>query len=483
MKRITAILCATLCFVSACKKEEKPSIITESVPPTDVVYEEVLSSSTSISIAWNSDAAISNGAVAFMVELVTNPKDESAEYERKVKTYEPRPCNTCVFQNLPSYSRYYVRVKALYEDSESEWAYLGSPSVVETGTGIIEGSDTRRTREPVARVIDSTAGSLTFEWSVSEFCRKELDRERDYTVSLFSDNECKNLLVSWNLPASENIFQGSLAGYVYVLGFPAFKFTGLEPDTDYWFKVADGNGLESEVVCGRTEVSRVKTINAAEKVSEGEYALYEDFEEFIWGGDAGSGAAGYSSLMRSVLSEFVKAGGVNPVDTPEKFFVCNQNNECSLYGAIPQLIPATRLKDWGWMGGAENIICRSGSLRIGNSGNGEIVTPVLSNLKGKAAIQIDFDARDFYVRESRKVKIEVLSNTGIDSSSQISVQPGDRRLVTLLQLNGGYDFQHYTITAYNVYPGDRIGFTGNDGSGSALGRFYIDNISIKVVSY
>lgn len=483
MKKTFAFaICAAVLF-AGCLKQDPDVAVHDIVPPTDLVYDEVLSSSTAISIAWSSDEAVRNDALRFVAELVSSPESAEADFSRTIKTYEPRPCNTCCFTGIPEFGRYYARVKAVYEDGESEWAYFGEPSVIEAGTGRIESRDTRRVREPEARLKEATAGSLTFEWSVTGFERMKIDREADYVVSLYRNEACNDLLVSWDLPAKGKYFQGSEAGYVYVLDFPAFKFTGLDPETTYWFKVECPDGLSGAPVSAKTEKSKV-VIPGNDVVAEGEYALYEDFEELIWGGDASSGAACYSSLMRSVVSSFIKAAGVNPVNTGEKFFVCNENNEGSLYGAIPQLLPSTRLDRWGRSGNEDEINFRSGCLKIGRSSNGCLVTPELTNLKQNATVILEFDARDYYVRESRSLQIDVLRGASFNPDSHIVSAPASaRRKVTVLQLEGGYEFNHYSITIRNVKPGDRISFTGVKDNVSSLSRFFIDNISVKVQSY
>lgn len=452
--------------------------------PKDIVYDEVLSTSTAISLAWSAEEAQNADAWYILVELVESPDAETPAYSRKIKTYEPRPCNACCFTSLPEFGRYYVRIKAVYENGSSEWTYFGEPSVIEAGFGRIESKDTRRVREPQVRLKYASSGALTAEWSVTGFERKQIDREQDYKVFLYKDEQCTNLEVAWELNVADNIFIGSEAGYVYELDYPAFKFTGLEPATPYWFKVECGD-LVSEAVKFTTEPSMV--VVPETPVEEGEIAFYEDFEELIWGGDANSGAACYNSLLRYVKDNFVKAEGYNPVGTEDNFFVCNQNNEIRLYDCSFDLIRSTRLKDWGRLsvGGKNNeVVFRSGSLRVGDSSCGSIATPALTNLKKNATIELEFDARNYYIRESRAVRIEIIGNSNFNEGDfTLTAGSADRRTVSDLSLNAGYKFQHYKMTIYNVSPGSRIAFTGIKDKLSSTSRFYLDNVSVKVLKY
>ena len=343
----------TLCFVLAsllsCSKEG-PSVPSENtgVMPQNIVYDEVLSSSSSISVIWDKDAAFNAGAVAFTVQLVKDPTADEAVFSHRIKTYEPRPCDTYCFCNLKQYERFYVRVRAEYATGVSDWTYLGSPTVIETGTGPIGGSINLYTA-PQARLRAATSGSLAFEWSVTGYEYMELDLKRNYKVALFRDASCTDLLVSWMLRTSDNVFEGLEAGYWFEKDFPAFLFTGLETDRDYWFQVSDVTDGErvSETVKARTQVSKVAVSQTLSPATVGTYALYEDFEELIWGGGGFFRAAAYSSLMRYTANTFVKANGENPVNGPELFFPCGQNNEYELFSSMSAPVSHTRLKDWG----------------------------------------------------------------------------------------------------------------------------------------
>ena len=290
----------------------------------------------------------------------------------------------------------------------------------------------------------------------------------DFMV-LYSDSSCSNLIVSWVLNASEGVFQGVPAGAYYDPDFPAFLFTGLTPSTDYWVKVSDITGavMSSGPVKVSTVASKV-VVPGASPVAAGEYALYEDFEELIWGGGASAGAAAYNSLMRAVFGHMSKATGDNPVETPEKFFVCNQNNEFEFFQCMPSLAADTRLKDWSERvidGNPGQVLAQSGSIKLGaGSKKAEIVSPALVNLQGAAKVEIGFDARNYYVRESRDIYIDII---GTDSAVRATYP---------MQLEGGYRLKPYSLTVNPLLPGEKIGIRGD-------GRMSLDNVYVKVLSY
>lgn len=456
MKRISYIPLALFLLACACGKEEAGIDSSVILPPSNVVYDEVLSSPNSISIIWNTDAALDEGATAFTVQLVKDPASEDAFASRRIKSYEPRPCNTFCFTGLETWSRYFVRVRAEYETGVSEWVYLGNPTVVETGTGPVEGS-VDYIFAPVLLQKEASSGSVAVEWSVTGFKHMEIDRSRDYKAAIYRDEACSGLEVSWSFPAADNLFQGVQAGLRYVPDYPAFMFTGLAPDTDYWVKVTDytENELTSEPLKVHTDVFRAVVPGPA--VSAGSYALYEDFEELIWGGGVTAGAAGYNSLMRSVAGSFSKAAGENPTDTPELFFVCAQDNEYEFF-SLNSIMNSTRLSGWK----ASDAYSRACCLSVAK--NGWVQTPALTGLTGPATVEIGFDARNYYVRESRELTISII-NTG-----------GAVRSTTKLTMDGGYFMNNYTVSVTGMLPGESIRITG-------AGRFILDNVYVKVLFY
>ena len=454
MKKTALLL---ILAIAACSKEGTTALPEQILPPSDVVYDEVLSSPTSISVCWNADMAVEAGALAFTVQLVKDPESEEAAAERRIKSYEPRPCNTFCFTGLETWSRFFVRVRAEYQSGKSDWVYLGNPTVVETGTGPVSGS-VQNIFAPALRLKAAAAGSVTAEWSVTGFSHMDLDRARDYRAALYRDEACAQLVVSWTFPAKDNLFQGVQAGLRYVPDFPAFCFTGLDPDTDYWVKVTDFTDGEhaGEALKVHTEASQAVVPGAA-GVSAGSYALYEDFEELIWGGGVTAGAAGYNSLMRFALGSFVKAAGNNPVDTPEMFFICSQNNEYEFFD-LPAIKSGTRLEAWT----GNQVYSRACCLSLASGG--WVQTPALSGLQGPAKVEVGFDSRNYYVRESRELTVSVIGTSG------------NVRVQQKFSMDGGYVMNPYTLEFSGVQNGERIRIAG-------AGRFILDNVYVKVLSY
>ena len=147
----------------------------------------------------------------------------------------------------------------------------------------------------IAQFTDATSSTLSFLWT--EGGTEIEDAQKPYTIYLYKDEECTQLEVSFSIPAGDECWSNR---------YPKFIFSGLAPDTPYWFKVVDTTPLEpgeeaieSGVIPARTEAFTHVMVsdNAA---SEGDIILAEDFGQLCWGADAVSQAAGYDVATASV---------------------------------------------------------------------------------------------------------------------------------------------------------------------------------------
>lgn len=482
---------------------DRPEVITA---PEYVRYYENTSSESVISLEFDASGPATNGASGFTVQLVKSvgAAPEEAAVSKTVKVFAPRKLDVFSFKDLTAGERYYARIRANFTAGSSDWVYVlaedGKPAVIEVGAGPVD-APISRLSDPQARCKAASAGTLSFEWSVTGYEDWAEDNRHDWRIALYKDEACTDLEVSWDFLAEANLNSGYLISGNSIKNYhsPAFQFTGLEPATDYWFVATDITDPEKPVAAPKakatTEASQKVTVGA-EKVAAGSYALYEDFDELLWGSGTFTYSAGYSCEARGTLTTFEKATGVNPVGeaTPNGYFLVDDNGtQMVLFSTIKKIIPSTSLKDWGYLpeaevpGGSgktgEAVCARAGHIRLGaGSYFGEIVTPALDNLSETATVEVSFDAFNSYVRHTKNFKIDLISDAV--KNDDYSVTGGTVDKAETFEIQPGYTPAHYSFTIPNVRPGTRIGLGADRRQEKeTINRFYMDNIAVKVISY
>ena len=480
---VTAMLAVVL---SGCKEDETVGIDASMPMPTDVAYDEVNSSNQSIGVIWDARQAISAGATSFTVQLVKTKDGVADMYDSSTSqtiltTVSPNDATT--FSGLTAGRIYYIRIRANYPRSVfSEWTFAmanGEPARIMVGTGIVDESQ-EETSSIVAKVEEITESTAIARWSTSNYNNDAADAGFDYTIELFKDAACTDLDVSWN------ITEGNLSISKYGA---SFIFSGLTPATDYWFRVTNTtDDVQSDAIKFTTAASQFKTL--PETANEGDIILFQDFHELLWGGDLLNNAGGYSNNARGSATEIDKATGVNPVSA-EKYYIVNAGTEMGLFNTLGKAVPNTSLADWGQMSDASNtkspgIICaRPGMLKMGASSySAWIVTPELKCLTQPATIEVTFDVAPYDADQS--IVVELLDGTK-KSNSPIAGNISATSRSVVWRGNAGAEgagWSQQVVTVPNVTSTCRIAIgAGESGDGAAQHRFYLDNISLKVVSY
>ncbi len=345
---------------------------------------------------------------------------------------------------------------------------------------------------PEINYTKSTSTSLTFAWSQTGKAKNDvLD---SYEVALYSDEACQNLVVSWTLPAEDKLFY-PFSNEVNAdhTGFPAFTFTGLAQNTDYWCKVRN---LNTGAVCSAAKATTgefaVKAVGTS-KAAAGDVVLAEDFSELVWGGDFVTPAAGYvaDDEIRSVFS--AATGADNSNYAPR---VVSRDYNLTL--DIPAAVAATeRLSAWDYIcedgntekNGLRVYSCAS-YLRIGSGTNtANVVTPVLSNLEeGKnATLLVKFKAAPYYdtnkadKADPDHIQVAVI-NSIADNHKYADCTVGN---VVTAQLNGTQnEWKEYTLEISGVTSSSRIAIGTYRPSGvSGYIRMFLDDVEITVKKY
>lgn len=491
-KMLIAVLAMVAVVLSSCKDDDPTVGIDSNMPAPATYYDAEMSGNKSIAVYWDTKQALSAGATSFTVQLIKTPDGTADVYNNTVSqtlsalTDKGQPNDKTSFDNLTKGRIFYVRIRANYPRSVfSEWVLAQvsesdpKEARIMVGTGIV-GDDKEETSSIEAKVETATITESTAiaKWSTTSFADNKADAGFNYTIELFKDKDCKNLDVSWNIAANSI----DMAKYK-----TSFIFTGLTADTKYWFRVTNkDDNVTSDVVEFTTAKSQFKDLPAT--AAAGEVILFQDFHEFLWGGDLLNEAAGYSNTARSSATAFEKAAGVNPVSA-DKFYLVSASTEMGLFNTLGNLIPNTSFKDWGQMSEEGNkdkpgiLLARPGMLKMGASNyRGAIVTPELKCLTQPATIELSFKTAPY--DNGQDVSIELLDGTTkADKYSWITAT--SQSLITTVNAGSkGAGWTTHKVEIQNVTSTCRIAIGAADkGEGSAQHRFYLDDIQIKVISY
>ena len=490
-RMLIAVLAMLAVVLSSCKDDDPTVGIDSGMPAPAIYYDAQASTGTNIGVYWNAQQAASAGATSFTVQLIKTKDGSSDVYDNTVSqtlnVYDSSGQLTefTTFTGLTEGRIFYVRIRANYPRSVfSEWvlaavdeANPNTPARIKVGTGIVD-DDEEETSSLKTKIVTVSESTAVVSWSTCNWTNNNTDAGFAYNIELFKDAECKNLEVSWALAA--NSIKLSTYG-------TSFIFSGLTPGTSYYFRVTNTtDNIVSDPLEIKTNESKFKDLPAT--ANPGDIILYQDFHEFLWGGDLLNNAAGYSNDARSSATSIEKATGVNPVSA-DKFYLASADTEMGLFNTLGKAVPNTSLKDWGQQSESGNadkpgiLLARPGMLKIGASNyRGAIVTPELTCLTQPATIEVTFKTAAY--DDNQNVIVELLdgttksfSNSWITATSQSTIQ-------TVNAGSKGGGWTEHTVTVSNVTSTSRIAIGSADkGEGSAQHRFYLDDIQIKLISY
>ena len=329
----------------------------------------------------------------------------------------------------------------------------------------------------VARCIAQTSSTLAFEWTENGYNNVADDLTHPYTIALYSDSACENLVVSWDIAANNAIFNSKQ---------PRFVFTGLASSTSYWFKVVDsGSSLESTVVTATTAAFTPVEISGT--AAEGQTILAEDFSQLVWGTEEYNGAAGYTTLTAN-SSTMESAQGVNPTD---KFKLIKAGDYSALFTTFATPVASTRLSDWGTICYSSNALtttnskvnARGGHLMLNtwSGGASSMVTPALTSLTALANLKVTFKAAQYNGDDTNAKNICVSS---LDPASSLAsnhlVTFTNKSTLATVAINTV--MTEYTVEISDVMPGSRL-VIGPESTAGNKARFYLDDVKVELVRY
>ena len=303
---------------------------------------------------------------------------------------------------------------------------------------------------PVAQVADVAASTITVRWSENGFSSADDDFAGKYHIALYSDEACSVLV---------NELDFVMTDWSNV-SYPAFCFTGLESETDYWFVVTD---MDTDASCEPLKIRTISDefVTIGQSASEGAVIIKETFSELSHGGDPVNVAWGYSENAFIAPKDLVNW---NTVD-----------------------MTSMRLASWLERSEGHNY-AGPGYIRVGDSSSQKdaIITPQLTSLAACATVEVSFKAAPY----SSDYGIEGSSRLG-ECYAEVWVVNGDKQISAgVVELKDTpTEWTSCKVEAVNVLPGARIAIGGAYGEktktsgGKQYSRIYLDDVQVKLLRY
>lgn len=306
-----------------------------------------------------------------------------------------------------------------------------------------------------AQLAGRSSSTLSFTWTEGNV---DDDVKQPYTIALYRDAECTDLEVSYSIPADDGCWKGRQ---------PKFVFSGLAPDTDYWFKVTDTASGEEEktsaVIHGTTEAFH-NVMVSDEPAAEGDIILAEDFGQLCWGADEISEAAGF---------DVADAGVAYNADTKKSF----TNREAAMFvgttgqyaqrsltaQAVAKKESGVRFAKWA-QGQYARIYIGPGYMFLSTSSYGtHVITPQLNNIPDgqTAKLKVTFHAAGKASGGAAAIAVQHgISFSEISSGTQTNKSKVDLTSnVKTVTFSGGItNLQAFEVEIDGVVSGDRIAF-------------------------
>lgn len=345
-------------------------------------------------------------------------------------------------------------------------------------------------------LVRATTSTVSVAWTIEEknascmtscYPSSSYDPTKDitkqYRASIYSDEACANLIVSWTL----NPGLGTSSATFSTSYPPRFCFSGLKPSSTYYIMVENLTDKTK-----RNKPFAVKTADplpgtvVTSNAKAGDLILSESFDALMYGGDLTTFSAGYSRTDRSTLASPAIPSGTDPDKTDDKFYTVGASTEMGLFNTMKGLIDDYGLENWSMIAGGTNmgtILERPGFLKVGaNSQHGYIITPKLNALDQAATIDVTFKAAPYggtTIDESEKAMRVQVFDGGVIGATNVLEGASESDFYNVILQGGRGDWTTYTVRLENVTNESRIGF-GGIGT-AAQSRFNIDDIQIKVV--
>ena len=299
-------------------------------------------------------------------------------------------------------------------------------------------------------LVCSSSSTLTFGWTEGMGVNDDINRP--YTITLYTDENCGNALLSYSIPAGDGCWRYTQ---------PRFIFTGLDSNTTYWFKVTDtGNdGGDGPVISGTTDAFTIVEPSDT-PAGVGDIILAEDFSEMCWYADEVSRAAGYE--VGTVASATFQNRTVNSFTGFTGQY--NGNDDYGIMSKHETARKASRLGKWA-QGYNARMYVGPGYLFLGTYSYGtHLITPQLNNIPegSTAKIQVTVHAAGFkkdyraaLAVQKSNVVFWALNSNATTNKDKLNL---DDNVQYITYTGGVTTLEEFTVTLEGVEHGDRIAF-------------------------
>ena len=316
------------------------------------------------------------------------------------------------------------------------------------------------------------------------------DITKSYKVALYSDAECKKLVVSVdNIPGSA--FKSPTVP-------PRFVFTGLKPNTEYYAMVYNTTDNKQTLVptkvsteAAAADRNQIITSNA----TVGSLLVYENFEGIIYAGEVTARAAGVSRSDRSDLTTIKQlTGEITLSDTG--YILANAGTEIGLFNTLDGILDDMRLNKWGWIGGKSganggSVCARPGYVKIGTTANRSFIcTPIINALpQGKSAtLRVVFKAAPYgdydklEITESEKqIAVKALGGASLADNWMMNYSDILSEQTLILDGTTNTEWKEYTVLLPGVINGSSIAI-GGAAEATVTNRLLLDDVRVYIES-
>lgn len=324
--------------------------------------------------------------------------------------------------------------------------------------------------------------SLSFTWTEGGSAADDI--AKPWTIALYKDAACTDLVVSHNISGGNSCWDGKK---------PRFVFGGLDAGTDYWFKATDtteGDVKVSNVVKASTLPFTRIDATTVSNAAEGDIILAEDFSEVHYGPDEFDVAAGFMPNPRTLEP----ITGEDPDGSFEKY----SSTSTRLWGNGFTITEGTRLSHgWGFYGNSA-VYSRVGYFRCATTAENartHIVTPKLKGIPDGMVATIEVTVTDRMYETNGDVAVFKASNLVMDSTTDLKdakfgKYTGSGALSTGYPLGigtGSWQTKSVTITGVTnqdqllIGSYENINVTGSDGKTKSKNRHNLSEVVVKIV--
>lgn len=324
----------------------------------------------------------------------------------------------------------------------------------------------------------TSSSTLVFTWT--ERVSAEEDIKNAYTATLYKDSECTEVDQTFDIPAGCGAWKGAQ---------PKFVFGGLNPSTEYWFKVYDTtNNFESNKIKATTNAFTHVLMPAS--ITTTGVVLAEDFGEIRWDFDYPNGAMGFRPSDKSSFANT----GVKTSETNEGNNIYNgyhgQGGSEITFKSCGSAILNSRLN--GWLSDTEMYV-HPGYLKLGTSSKrGWVLTPEFTVPAGKkAVVKVTITAGRYSSGQAADWGVIVLSRELAAAESQGAhtayfewPDTADPTLYKEVTFDNNNSWVTKSVEGLVVREGDRIAFGGKNDPNNELtakGRVHISDMTVEVL--